>query len=105
MKKLRLAICQINSVVGDIEGNLRKILSFTRKAAKENAEIIVFPELALTGYIPEDLLFYPSFIKKVKESIDKLREKVKKLHSCIRYSCERRGSLQQWISDCQRKSH
>jgi len=77
MKKIRLALCQINPVVGDIEGNLSKILSFTEKAVKQKAEIIVFPELVLTGYTPEDLLFYPSFIKKANEALNKLTENVK----------------------------
>lgn len=77
MRKIRLALCQINPTVGDIEGNLSKILSFTEKACKESAEIIVFPELILTGYTPEDLLFYPSFIKKAREAMEKIAEYVK----------------------------
>ncbi len=58
MRTLRLALCQINPVVGDIEGNLQKILFYIDKAVAEQAEIIVFPELAMTGYNPEDLLFF-----------------------------------------------
>ncbi|MCS7164103.1 MAG: NAD+ synthase, partial [Thermodesulfovibrio sp.] len=77
MRILRLALCQINPVVGDIDGNLNKIISFTEKAINENAEIVIFPELALTGYIPEDLLFYPSFIKKTREALQRIIEKVK----------------------------
>ena len=77
MKKIRLALCQINPIVGDIEGNFSKILSFKEKAVKEKADIIVFPELILTGYTPEDLLFYPSFIKKANEALNKLIENVK----------------------------
>lgn len=77
MRKIRLALCQINPVVGDIEGNLSKILSFTEKAVKESAEIVIFPELVLTGYTPEDLLFYPSFIKKAREAMEKIAEHVK----------------------------
>lgn len=76
MRILRLALCQINPVVGDIDGNLNKILSFTERAINENAEIVIFPELALTGYIPEDLLFYPSFIKKTREAVQRIIEKV-----------------------------
>lgn len=76
MRNLRLALCQINSVVGDIEGNLKKILHIADRAAKEKAEIVVFPELALTGYIPEDLLFYPSFINKAKDALNEIAEKV-----------------------------
>ncbi|MEJ5226310.1 NAD+ synthase [Thermodesulfovibrio sp.] len=70
MKSLRLALCQINSTVGDIEGNLEKILQYIKKAKEEKAEIVVFPELALTGYTPEDLLLYPQFINRAKESLE-----------------------------------
>ncbi|MDI6865105.1 NAD+ synthase [Thermodesulfovibrio yellowstonii] len=77
MRKIRLALCQINPIVGDIDGNVSKILSFTEKAVKEKVDIIVFPELILTGYTPEDLLFYPSFIKKANEALNKLIENVK----------------------------
>jgi NAD+ synthase (glutamine-hydrolysing) len=76
MKTLRLALCQINPVVGDIDGNLSKILSFTEKAVNENSEIIVFPELALTGFIPEDLLLYSAFINKSRQVLEIIANKV-----------------------------
>ncbi|HTZ11260.1 MAG TPA: NAD+ synthase, partial [Candidatus Margulisiibacteriota bacterium] len=60
--KLRIAIAQINSTVGDLEGNSRKILQYIQKAKELHADIIVFPELALCGYPPEDLLQKPKFI-------------------------------------------
>ncbi|MGC8796549.1 NAD+ synthase [Thermodesulfovibrio sp.] len=77
MRTLRLALCQINLVVGDIEGNLEKILSYIDKAVTKQAEIIVFPELAITGYNPEDLLFYPAFIKKAEEALNEIIKNVK----------------------------
>jgi len=61
--RLRIALAQINSLVGDIEGNRRKILSWCKKAAGQKVDLIIFPELALTGYPPEDLLLKPSFVK------------------------------------------
>ncbi len=76
MRNLRLALCQINPTVGDIEGNLGKINSFIGEAKRKNAEIIVFPELALTGYTPEDLLFYPSFIKKTERALEEITKNV-----------------------------
>jgi len=76
MRKIRIALCQINPTVGDIHGNLEKILSYIEKASK-NAEIIVFPELAITGYNPEDLLFYPSFIKKAENALGEIIKNVK----------------------------
>ncbi len=59
---LRVALAQINPTVGDLAGNRRKIVEAVRKAGKVRAELIVFPELALTGYPPEDLLFKKSFV-------------------------------------------
>lgn len=59
---MRIALAQINSTVGDLEGNAEKILSFVKKAESRGADIVVFPELATTGYPPEDLLLKPSFV-------------------------------------------
>jgi len=62
MKTLRIALAQMNSTVGDLKGNSRKIVSFIRKAKKQKADVVAFPELAITGYPPEDLLLKPRFI-------------------------------------------
>jgi NAD+ synthase (glutamine-hydrolysing) len=59
---LRVALAQINSTVGDLSGNTKKIISFIDRARAQNAELVVFPELATTGYPPEDLLLKPQFI-------------------------------------------
>ncbi|MEZ0323983.1 MAG: NAD+ synthase [Hydrogenothermaceae bacterium] len=72
MKKIRVALAQINPVVGDFEYNSQKILEFVDKAKEKEADIVVFPELALTGYPPEDLLLKPSFIEKNQEYIQKI---------------------------------
>ncbi|OGP78310.1 MAG: NAD+ synthase [Deltaproteobacteria bacterium RBG_16_64_85] len=63
MKPLRIALAQINATVGDISGNARKILETADRARGEDARVVVFPELALTGYPPEDLLLRSSFIE------------------------------------------
>jgi len=60
--QLRLAMAQINVVVGDVEGNARKIVEWIDRARHVDADIVTFPELALTGYPPEDLLLKPQFI-------------------------------------------
>ena len=59
---LRVAIAQINSTVGDLQGNAAKIIKYTEKAKDYGTDIICFPELALCGYPPEDLLLKPKFI-------------------------------------------
>jgi NAD+ synthase (glutamine-hydrolysing) len=63
MKPFRIALAQINTTVGDIAGNARKILDFTGQAKERGVRVVVFPELALTGYPPEDLLLRASFIE------------------------------------------
>lgn len=63
MRTLRLALAQINPVVGNLDGNYKKILHYVDKAKEYEADIIAFPELCLTGYPPEDLLLKPEFIE------------------------------------------
>jgi NAD+ synthase (glutamine-hydrolysing) len=62
MRSLRLALAQINTTVGDFEGNVKKIIKYTTLAISQRADIVAFPELSLTGYPPEDLLLKPEFI-------------------------------------------
>ena len=62
MERLRLAGAQINPVVGDIDGNADRILAAYADAVGHGAHLVVFPELTVTGYPPEDLVFKPSFL-------------------------------------------
>jgi NAD+ synthase (glutamine-hydrolysing) len=63
MRTLRIGLCQINTTVGDIEGNTKKILVYVEKGKKMGADLLAFPEMAITGYPPEDLLLMPKFIE------------------------------------------
>ena len=63
MRTFRLALAQINVTVGDLEGNTRKIIDYLDKARSIDADLVAFPELAVTGYPPEDLVFKPQFIR------------------------------------------
>jgi NAD+ synthase (glutamine-hydrolysing) len=56
-------MAQINTTVGDLEGNTAKILDYIQRARDQQADLVAFPEMAITGYPPEDLLFQPSFIQ------------------------------------------
>ena len=58
---VRIALCQVNLPVGDIDGNVDRIRTRIDQAREQGADLIVFPELAITGYPPEDLLLKPSF--------------------------------------------
>ncbi len=60
---MRLTLAQINGTVGDLRGNTRKIIEYLERARGEGANLVAFPELAITGYPPEDLLLKPDFIR------------------------------------------
>ena len=59
-RTFRLALAQINPTVGDIPGNTARILEYIERAREAQADLVAFPELAVPGYPPEDLLFKPS---------------------------------------------
>ena len=59
---MKVALCQIDTTVGDFDGNTRRILDYCAAAAERGAEVAVFPELAVCGYPPEDLLVMPAFL-------------------------------------------
>jgi NAD+ synthase (glutamine-hydrolysing) len=67
---LRIALSQIDCVVGDLEGNREKILASLGAAREANADLVVLPELAVTGYPPEDLLLRPGFVRAARESLE-----------------------------------
>ena len=66
---MRLALAQINSTVGDLDGNRERILARLTEAKDAGADVVLFPELAVTGYPPEDLLLRPSFIRAAERSL------------------------------------
>jgi len=69
VERLRLAGAQINPVVGDVDGNVGRVLDAYREAAERGAHLVVFPELAVTGYPPEDLVFKPAFLAASRDGV------------------------------------
>jgi NAD+ synthase (glutamine-hydrolysing) len=69
MRSLRIAMAQMNPTVGDIVGNTRSIQAWIKDARRAKADLVVFPELAITGYPPEDLLFKPRFIADTRRAL------------------------------------
>jgi NAD+ synthase (glutamine-hydrolysing) len=72
MPRVRVAAAQVNTVVGDLEGNAARIIEAYEAAASAGADLVVFPELTITGYPPEDLLLRPAFVAQAAEAVDKL---------------------------------
>lgn len=69
---VKIALAQINLKVGDLENNLANMTRFAENARRQQADLIVFPELAITGYPPEDLLFRQGFIEQARDCIERL---------------------------------
>ena len=69
---MRLALAQINTTVGDLEGNRALILSRLDAARAGGADLVLFPELAVTGYPPEDLLLRPGFVRAARRSLEEI---------------------------------
>ncbi|TAL10867.1 MAG: NAD+ synthase [Nitrospirae bacterium] len=78
MRVLRLALAQVNTTVGDLGGNAALVLRGVSAAREAGADIVVFPELTLTGYPPEDLLLRPQFIADNLATLDQIVRHVKK---------------------------
>jgi NAD+ synthase (glutamine-hydrolysing) len=74
MRKLRVGMSQINVTVGDFDGNTRKILEAIVEARASGVDLLTFPELAICGYPPEDLLFKPQFIDENLRCLNKVVE-------------------------------
>jgi NAD+ synthase (glutamine-hydrolysing) len=69
---MRLALAQINTTVGDLDGNRERILARLDEAKEAQADLVLFPELAVTGYPPEDLLLRPGFLRAAKRSLNEI---------------------------------
>jgi NAD+ synthase (glutamine-hydrolysing) len=69
---MRLALAQINTVVGDLDGNRERILARLEEAKEADADLVLFPELAVTGYPPEDLLLRPGFVRAAARSLEEI---------------------------------
>ena len=72
MSSHKIALAQINPLLGDLAGNAQLILEASAEAFKQGAKLVLTPELSLTGYPPEDLLLRPAFIEAAQQQLDKL---------------------------------
>jgi len=102
---VRIALAQIDPTVGDIAGNAAKIASRIGEARKAGAALVVTPELALSGYPPEDLLFHRGFRRRVDESLAQLAEAARGIDLLVGYPEYSGGVLfnsAAWFRDGQR---
>lgn len=85
MKNLnfKVAIAQINPIIGDFEGNFKKHIAFIKKAKEGGARLVVFSELSLVGYIPRDILLEPDFLNRQNHYLHKLQEAIEDIYVII----------------------
>jgi len=90
MNMVRIAAGQINPIIGDFEGNCRKMEAFATKAREAGCRLVVFPELAVSGYPPRDLLERRSFISDNLDAVERLMERIRGIAVLLGY-VERNG--------------
>src|SRR5436305_1095291 len=90
MARIRIAACQINPVVGDLNGNVGRVLAALEQAENADADVAVFPELVLTGYPPEDLLLKPGFVEDNLEALEKVAARTGRCAAVIGFVDEAR---------------
>ena len=92
--QLKVIMAQLDFLVGDIDGNTEKIISAAARACNElGAEMVVFPELALTGYPPEDLLLRPSLKLRIEKALDRIRAAAIEAYLVIGYPESMQGRV------------
>jgi NAD+ synthase (glutamine-hydrolysing) len=80
---MRLALAQINTVVGDLDGNRDRMLARLEEARRAGADLVLFPELAVTGYPPEDLLLRPGFLRAARRSLELLASQTRGIAALV----------------------
>jgi len=80
---MRLALAQMNTVVGDLDGNRERIVTRLEEAREAGADLVLFPELATTGYPPEDLLLRPGFLRAAAKTLDAVAAETKGIAALI----------------------
>ncbi|MBI4706433.1 MAG: NAD+ synthase [Candidatus Omnitrophica bacterium] len=90
---IRLAIAQINSCVGDFSGNSEKIISCLGRSVQSGCDIVIFPELAVCGYPPEDLLFKKNFIAQNQRQIDLIKKHTSGITAIVGFASKVKGKL------------
>ena len=90
---LRIALAQMNSMVGDFDYNANKIKGHLKQARKMGADVILFPELAVTGYPPEDLLLKDSFLKHSHKALEKIIPHTRGLTAIVGFAEKNRNNI------------
>ena len=86
MNTFRIALAQINTTVGDFEGNTTKIIQSVKRARELKVDLVAFPELTICGYPPEDLILKTHFVKENLRQLKRIRSVTSKPQTIREYS-------------------
>src|SRR5260370_23105815 len=92
-ESMRVALEQVNPVVGDLEGNTRLVIDWIGRAREQDADIVCFPELVLTGYPPEDLVLKRSFVRDNLRQLDLVTRATKEIMAACRVVDDRAATF------------
>ncbi len=101
MAALRIAQAQINTTVGDFSANIEKIIEFIENARNQGADIVTFPELAVCGYPPEDLLLKPRFLQDNLKAIEQIKQYTGDIAAVVGYADSSEGKVYSAAAICQ----
>lgn len=90
---MKIAIAQFNTILGDFEGNVARMIDYAARAKSAGATLMITPELALTGYPPEDLLFRRDFLRTSSASLEKLAVSINGISLLVGHPQEQGGAL------------
>jgi NAD+ synthase (glutamine-hydrolysing) len=93
MQTLRVGLAQINTTIGDFEGNARKVREWTARARDAGVDLVSFPELTITGYPPEDLLLRPRFIADNLAALDSVLDATRGITAVVGYVALEAGDI------------
>ena len=85
-RPMRLALAQIDATVGDMDGNAAKIRDYLGRAAEARAQVVIFPELAINGYPPEDLLLKTHFLEAGRRALDRVAHDVQGMVALVGFA-------------------
>ncbi len=94
MTAIRIVMAQLNMLVGDVEGNAEKVIAAAERARDEfEADVVVFPELTLTGYPPEDLLLRPGLYTRVLAALQRVNQRIRDIDIILGYPHAAKGGV------------
>jgi NAD+ synthase (glutamine-hydrolysing) len=92
-KQFKFVMAQLDFLVGDIEGNARKIICYTHLAKEMDPDLVIFPELALTGYPPEDLLFREGLYERIHSALNAIAQASFDIDILVGYPIKKEGTV------------